>query len=76
MIPKIKLLKRELPHGAIRELARRMPQYSYYKIASVIRGDVYKQDVIDCAISYLEELKSNKSEIEIKVNRKIKSIVS
>ena len=74
MNPKIKLLKRELPHGAVREIhtlikAKGLP-YSYDVVSAIIRGDYFKQDVFDCALEYLEDYKAKQKKLaEINISK-------
>lgn len=74
---KIKILRRELPHGAIGEIVTRMGgKYTYRVVAAAIRGDVFKQDVFDCAIAYLEELKAKERELVEMNTAKIKRAIA
>ncbi|NLA25511.1 MAG: hypothetical protein GX879_11155 [Bacteroidales bacterium] len=76
----IKILKRELPHGSAREIHKRMTvkgaSYSYDAITAILRGTYIRQDVIDCAIEYLAEVKAKEKALAEANNNKIKHAIA
>lgn len=81
----LKNIRNAIPYGALREIHKRHTELmkskgkeplEYHSITAVIRGDWYREEVIDIAIQWIEEEKEKNKEANKVTSARIKAALS
>jgi hypothetical protein len=76
----LKILRRAIPRGGIKEIhemvRKRKIDLSYESVSAIIRGIMFRQDVIDVVIEYVEKHKIEEAKKAQALSKKIHSLAS